>query len=616
MTTLLLAVRRLLRLAVLCDARRLTRAVALMTVGYLATPLIAVCLKSLTTAAVARSAGTATWLALTTALLLVLELMMTHFAHLSYFELGELEELALQNEVIGLAHGTAGLEDLDRPGWADTLALVREELPRTRASLEAVLQLGGVALQLGVTAVLLGMLSPWLVLLPAAAVVPVAAGNRAQRLVEHAKETTAPGIRLGRHLLEAATAQASAREIRLAGAEAVLIGRHRQTWQRADAALRRAHLTAALLRAAGQLVFAAGYGAAIFVVARQAVDGGAGLGDVILVIALAAQISLQVSTALGLLTVLQGAGRTLQRLADLTGRSAPPAPADGPGPSAPAAPPAHAGTAETDGPAGPAGPPAVLARGIRLENVSFRYPGSDRPVLDDITLDIPAGSALALVGENGAGKSTLVKLLCGLYRPTSGRILVDGEDLAAYGPAWQRRAATLFQDFARLELRLRDNVGIGDLDRLGDDGAIHAALASAEAGPVTGLVPGGLDGLLGRSYGDGAELSGGQWQKLGLARALLRRRPLLVALDEPASALDATAEHALFERFADLAAEARTGSGAVTLLVSHRFSTVRMADRIVVLEHGRIRESGSHADLVAADGLYAELYDLQARVYH
>lgn len=175
--------------------------------------------------------------------------------------------------------------------------------------------------------------------------------------------------------------------------------------------------------------------------------------------------------------------------------------------------------------------------------------------------------------------------------------------------------ATLFQDFARLELRLRDNVGIGDLERLDDDAALTRVLESADCGPALARVDGDLDGLLGRGYGDGAELSGGQWQKLGLARALLRRRPLLVALDEPASALDATAEHALFEHFADLAAQARADTGAVTLLVSHRFSTVRMADLIVVLEGGRVSQVGSHAELAAAEGLYAELYRLQARVY-
>ena len=592
MNTLSLAVRHLLLLAYRCDPRRLARAAAMLAVGFLSTPLIALCLKSLTTAAVQHHATTAVRLGVATALLLVLELMMNHFAHLTYFELGDLAEVELQNELITLAHGSSGLERLDTPAYADTLALVREELPRTRPSLEAVLQLGGLALQMGLTSVLLGLLNPWLLLLPLAGAVPVAAGNRAQRLIDRAKERSAPLVRIGRHLLEAATTHASAKEIRLAGADSVLIDRHLRDWDETTALLRRAQTAAALLRAAGQLTFAAAYGGAIYLVVRQALHGGAGLGDVILVITLAAQVSFQVSTALGLLTVLQGAGRTVERLRELR------APADST---------RVGGTADV---------PLVLARGIRLEQVGFSYPDSERRVLDSVTLDIPAGTALAVVGENGAGKSTLVKLLCGLYQPTSGRILVDGVDLADCDQGlWQRSVATLFQDFVRLELRLRDNTGIGDLARIDDDAALEQALDDADAGPVRAQIPGGLDGLLGRSYGDGTELSGGQWQKLGLARALLRRRPLLVALDEPASALDATAEHALFTRFAGLVAEARAETGAVTLLVSHRFSTVRMADLIVVLDRGRVSEIGSHADLVAGEGLYAELYGLQARVY-
>ncbi|MFY1621919.1 ABC transporter ATP-binding protein [Micromonospora sp. HUAS LYJ1] len=593
--TTVLAVRHLLWLAFRCDPGRLARASAMLAAGFLSTPLIALCLKSLTTAAVNHDSGTAARLALITAALLVFELMMNHFAHLSYFELGDLSEVELQNELITLAHGVGNLEQLDTPAYADTLALVREELPRTRASLEAVLQLGGLVLQMGLTAVLLGSLNAWLLLLPVAGAIPVLAGNRAQRLVDRAKEDTAALTRLGRHLLETTTMLASVKEIRLSGAEAMLIERHQRDWATTSTALRRAQTRAALLRAAGQLTFAAAYGGAIYLVVRQALQGGSGLGDVILVIALAAQISFQVSNGLGLLTIVQAAGCTMERIRTLRSVAA--------------------ASPESAVP-GSGKLPAVLTRGIRLDHVSFHYPNSDRKVLDDVTLDIPAGTALAVVGENGAGKSTLVKLLCGLYRPTSGRILVDDVDLASAAPAgWQRRVSTLFQDFARLELRLRDNTGIGDLDRIDDDQALQRAIDRAEAGPVRALVPDGLDGLLGRGYGDGTELSGGQWQKLGLARTLLRRGPLLVALDEPASALDATAEQALFERFADLVTETRADTGAITVLVSHRFSTVRMADLIVVLEQGSVSEVGTHADLIASGGLYAELYHLQARAY-
>ena len=232
-------------------------------------------------------------------------------------------------------------------------------------------------------------------------------------------------------------------------------------------------------------------------------------------------------------------------------------------------------------------------------------------------MDIPAGSVLALVGENGAGKSTLVKLLCGLYQPTSGRILIDGQDLAGLDPArWRSRVATLFQDFHRIELTLGESIGHGDIARAGDTEAVSAAAGKARADRVLRAVPGGLAGYLGHSYCDGTELSGGQWQTVGLARTLMRQHPLLLILDEPAAALDASAEHDLFERYASSAAQAGREDGGITVLISHRFSTVRMADLIAVLDHGQLTECGTHRELMTARGLYAELFTLQARAYH
>ncbi|MBO4272711.1 ATP-binding cassette domain-containing protein, partial [Microbispora triticiradicis] len=265
----------------------------------------------------------------------------------------------------------------------------------------------------------------------------------------------------------------------------------------------------------------------------------------------------------------------------------------------------------------PGAVPTVLREGIRLENVSFVYPGTGKVILEDLSLTIPAGGSVALVGENGAGKSTLVKLLCGLYQPTSGRILVDGTDLRDL-PAgeWQARVASLFQDFARFELLLRENVGVGDVARMEDEQAVLRAVELARAGRIVASVPGGLSGLLGHGYGQGTELSMGQWQTLGLARSQMREDPLLLVLDEPAAALDAAAEHAIFERYANLSADTGRRSGGITLFVSHRFSTVRMADMIVVLDRGRVAESGDHRALVTRRGLYAELYELQERIYH
>jgi len=257
--------------------------------------------------------------------------------------------------------------------------------------------------------------------------------------------------------------------------------------------------------------------------------------------------------------------------------------------------------------------PERLREGIRFEHVCFAYPGTERLVLEDIDLRLAPGSVVAIVGENGAGKTTLVKLLCRLYQPTKGRILVDGAELARMPPdAWRSRLSGAFQDFYRFEFTLRHTVGVGDLPRLDDQAAVTAAVARAGAGDVVQHLAAGLDTQLGPTWPEGVELSFGQWQKLALARGFMRERPVVLVLDEPTAALDAETEHALFERYA---AAARGADDCVTILVSHRFSTVRMADFIVVLRGSRVIESGTHAALLATGGHYAELYRIQAAAY-
>ncbi|MGA8029366.1 MAG: ABC transporter ATP-binding protein, partial [Bryobacteraceae bacterium] len=260
--------------------------------------------------------------------------------------------------------------------------------------------------------------------------------------------------------------------------------------------------------------------------------------------------------------------------------------------------------------------PSVLRNGIRLEHVSFTYPGTSRVVLEDISVTLPAGAVVAIVGENGAGKTTLVKLLAKLYEPSSGAIFVDETPLArVQASEWRGRLAGAFQDFFRFEFRAKETVGLGDVSRLNEEPAVVEAVERAGASDVIAGLKSGLDTQLGPTWPNGVDLSFGQWQKLALARGFMRDEPLLLVLDEPTAALDAETEHALFDRYAAAARTEKSASGRVTILVSHRFSTVRMANLIVVLDGARLVEVGSHEELMAKGGQYSELYSIQAATY-
>jgi ATP-binding cassette subfamily B protein len=248
--------------------------------------------------------------------------------------------------------------------------------------------------------------------------------------------------------------------------------------------------------------------------------------------------------------------------------------------------------------------------GIVFEDVGFKYPDKENWALRHISLDIPAGQSVALVGENGAGKTTLVKLVTRLYEPTKGRILLDGKDLREWDEADLRgRFGVVFQDFNRYQLLARENVGVGSLDHIEDQERVERAVTRGGAEPVVSGLPEKMDTMLGKWFLDGQELSGGQWQKIALSRGFMREQADILVLDEPTAALDAEAEHAVFERFKELS------QGKTTIIISHRFPTVRMADRILVLENGKIIEDGTHAALVAANKTYARLYEMQARGY-
>jgi len=492
-------------------------------------------------------------------------------------------------------NAVASIDHLERPAYRTELDLLQQNLRLlANGSRQMLLVLQVLVRTIGIV-IILAVIYPPLALLPLCAIAPVAGERASVWLRQRTDERLAPRRRLADELFELATSAGSAKELRVFGAASPLRDRHESLAATVNTGTTRAAVLGCLFGAAGWLVFAAGFVAGIAAVVLRAVHSTASVGEVVLAVTLIQRAQLQVGQAANAIGQLLTTTRTARRLLWLEDYAA----AD------------RASRSR----AGLAAPPATLSHGITLRNVSFGYPPDGAPVLDGIDLHLPAGSAVALVGENGAGKTTLVKLLTGMYQPASGQVLLDempldGIDLAA----WRERTTATFQDFVQFELLAGETIGIGDLPRLDDGAALAAAIHRADADAVTDELPGGLATPLGRSFTGGQDLSGGQWQRLALARGMMRDAPLLLILDEPTASLDAITEAALFERY--LAARRLAGrTGAITLLVSHRFSTVRMADLIVVLDRGRIAASGSHAELIRAGGLYAELYDMQARGY-
>jgi ATP-binding cassette, subfamily B, bacterial len=253
--------------------------------------------------------------------------------------------------------------------------------------------------------------------------------------------------------------------------------------------------------------------------------------------------------------------------------------------------------------------PRPIIRGFEFRNVSFRYPGSSRLVLDGLNFHFRQGERVALIGENGEGKTTIVKLLTRLYDPVEGQVLLDGVDLREYNlEDLYTQVGVIFQDFMRYEMTARENIAVGRIEQLDDIALLEQSARKSMADEVIGRLPSGYEQMLGRRFDGGVDLSGGEWQKVALARAYLRDAQILI-LDEPTAALDARSEYEVFQRFAELTA------GKMALFISHRFSTVRMADRIVVLENGRIAEDGDHENLTRLGGRYAEMFELQAASY-
>lgn len=498
-------------------------------------------------------------------------------------KLTDLTNLRVSMRIGELAASTPTLELYERPDYLKELEALRERRRTLAGATTQSLGLLRTGVQFIGTAVLLTLVWPPLIVVPLLALAPALADRYGARLQKRADDEIADVRRLTGELFSLASTAAPARELRTFGITEALLDRHVRTGDEMNAGSLRAAARAAAAEAAGWIVYAAGFGAAIVTLVLRAAHGMTSPGAVVEVVSLLRRAQGQVSGASDVAGSFAIAATTADRLLWLED---------------------YAGQADDQ----EQSTPDRLRDGITLEHVSFTYPGQDTPVLHDVSLTLQAGSTVAIVGDNGAGKSTLIKLLTGMYQPSEGRIAVDGHDLTDT-KSWRKATTGAFQDYARFLMTVGDGVGAGDLPRIDDRDAVADALERA------GVTEFSQDTLLGAFIGGRADVSGGQWQRLALARGLMRAMPLLVVLDEPTASIDARGEAALFEKYQQAAERLREVAGTVTVLVSHRFSTVHMADQIIVVEQGRVAESGTHAELLAKGGTYAELYTLQAAAY-
>ena len=497
--------------------------------------------------------------------------------------------IALESHVAELQASVATIAHHERPDYLDRLSVLRDHVFVLDHMYMSLFSTCGWILRLAVTVALVMSVHPVLVLMVLFALPTVLTSTWRPGVERLAQEKAARHERLAKHLFLTATTASPGKEVRVTGIGDRLARERRAAWERWYRPIAAARMVSASWHALAWAIFGGAYMAAIVFVA-SGIDAPA--ADVLLVLAAGARLSSYVGATVGEVGFLRGIWLDgSKRLVWLERYAA-------------------ALTADED-----QAVPDRLTDGIRLEHLSFAYPGTDRLVLDDVDLHLPAGSVVVVVGEYAAGQSTLVKRLAKLCEPTKGRILVDGVPLSRM-PAveWRARLAGAFQDFFRFEFRALHAIGLGDLARLDDEAAVGTAVDRAGADDVVARLEAGLETQLGPTWPGGVEVSFGQWQKLALARGFMRDRPLLLVLDEPTAALDAETEHALFERYASTSRQG-AAEGRVTILVSHRFSTVRMADLIVVLDGSRVVEVGSHDDLVAKGGQYAELYGIQAAAY-
>ncbi len=502
--------------------------------------------------------------------------------------LAERVDLSLNEEIIGISTRLPSLEHLERPEFHDRVSLLSKSTYELAQSGMGLARTASATISVVLSVILLSSVHIALGLLVLLAFPPIWMSMIAQRHRADAQKRAAADERRDERLQRLAVEPESAQQIRLMGAESTI-----DTWAD-DAKARHLRIRDRGLLAAigweliGWTIYTLGFAATIALAVGMVGSGVATLGSFVLAVTLATRLRGEVRRAVESIKQVARAASAAEHylwLKDYDRSET-----------------AAAGASPVKGP---------VAQ-IELRDVGFTYPGAERPVLHGIDLTLEAGQTVALIGLNGAGKTTLVKLLTGMYVPTEGAVLLDGRPLTDIDAAsWRRRTTGAFQDSFRLKTTVSEAVGVGDLEQAGDAERIRIAIEATGVHTFVDRLPEGTETLLDRSMG-GHELSGGQWQRLALARAHMRSDSNLQVLDEPTAALDPQAEHEVHELYTERTAGT---AGQITLLVSHRFSTVRMADLIVVLKDGTIIERGAHRDLVASGGAYANLYESQAGQY-